>query len=180
MFTKLGVIQGATKYNKGKQLQVKNVVLHIATPTDQNWKQFLYDCSLTTRTTNLHIDPKEDVIKAMMYLNDITLDDGPFSYVEKKSNRWIYDDLQNIFGRTISTGSYCDTPQSSTSCISIPKICRVSHNFGRILLDDEEQKMIVEKEKCLQVIKVIYVSLIPIRNIEEVFVIRGTRIVYKY
>ena len=34
----------------------------------------------------------------MMYLNDITLDDGPFSYVEK-SNRWIYDDLQNIFGR---------------------------------------------------------------------------------
>ena len=63
MFTKLGVIQGATKYNKGKQLQVKNVVLHIATPTDQNWKQFLYDCSLTTRTTNLHIDPKEDVIK---------------------------------------------------------------------------------------------------------------------
>ena len=30
MFTKLGVIQGATKYNKDdKQLQVKNVVLHI-------------------------------------------------------------------------------------------------------------------------------------------------------
>ena len=147
MFTKLGVIQGATKYNKGKQLQVKNVVLHIATPTDQNWKQFLYDCSLTTRTTNLHIDPKEDVIKAMMYLNDITLDDGPFSYVEK-SNRWIYDDLQNIFGRAISTGSYCDTPQSRATVFQLPKICRVSHNFGRILLDDDpQQKMIVEKEK---------------------------------
>ena len=29
MFTKLGVIQNATKYNKDKQLQVKNVVLHI-------------------------------------------------------------------------------------------------------------------------------------------------------
>ena len=147
MFNKLGVIQGATKYNKGKQLQVKNVVLHIATPTDQNWKQFLYDCDTTTRTTNLHIDPKEDVIKAMMYLNDITLDDGPFSYVEK-SNRWIYDDLQNIFGRAISTGSYCDTPQSRATVFQLPKICRVSHNFGRILLDDDpQQKMIVEKEK---------------------------------
>ena len=56
----------------------------------------------------------------MMYLNDITLDDGPFSYVEK-SNRWIYDDLQNIFGRAISTGSYCDTPQSRATCISITK-----------------------------------------------------------
>ena len=147
MFNKLGVIQGATKYNKGKQLQVKNVVLHIATPTDQNWKQFLYDCDTTTRTTNLHIDPKEDVIKAMMYLNDITLDDGPFSYVEK-SNRWIYDDLQNIFGRAISTGSYCDTPQSRATVFQLPKICRVSHNFGRILLDDDpQQKMIVDKEK---------------------------------
>ena len=147
MFNKLGVLQGATKYNKGRQLQVKNVVLHIATPTDQNWKQFLYDCNTTTRTTNLHIDPKEDVIKAMMYLNDITLDDGPFSYVEK-SNRWIYDDLQNIFGRAISTGSYCDTPQSRATVFQLPKICRVSHNFGRILLDDDpQQKMIVEKEK---------------------------------
>ena len=147
MFTKLGVLQGATKYNKGKQLQVKNVVLHIATPTDHNWKQFLYDCDTVTKTTNLHIDPKEDVIKAMMYLNDITLDDGPFSYVEK-SNRWIYDDLQNIFGRAISTGSYCDTPQSRATVFQLPKICRVSHNFGRILLDDDpQQKMIVEKEK---------------------------------
>jgi len=44
-------------------------------------------------------------MKAMLYLNDITEDDGPFSYVEK-SNRWIYDDLQNIFGRAISKGSY--------------------------------------------------------------------------
>ena len=147
MFTKLGVLQGATRYNKGRQLQVKNVVLHIATPTDQNWKQFLYDCDLTTRTTNLHIDPKEDVIKAMIYLNDITLDDGPFSYVEK-SNRWIYDDLQNIFGRAISTGSYSHTPESRASVFQLPKVCRVSYNFGRCLLDgSEQQEMILEKEK---------------------------------
>ena len=45
----------------------------------------------------------------MLYLNDITSEDGSFSYVEK-SNRWVYDDLQNIFGRgPISTGSYCHT-----------------------------------------------------------------------
>ena len=79
LFSKIGVLQGATKYNKGKSLQVKNVVLHIyPKPTDQNYKQFLYDCKTTTKTTNLHIDPKEDVIKAMMYLNDISLDDGSF------------------------------------------------------------------------------------------------------
>jgi hypothetical protein len=146
-FQKLGVLQAATKYNKGKQLQVKNVVLHIAKPTDQNWKQFLYDCKTVTRTTNLHIDPKEDVIKAMMYLNDITENDGPFSYVEK-SNRWIYDDLQNIFGRAISTGSYCHTPESRAVVFQLPKQLRISHNFGRVLLDNtEEQYRILEQEK---------------------------------
>jgi hypothetical protein len=146
-FQKLGVLQAATKYNKGKQLQVKNVVLHIAKPTDQNWKQFLYDCKTVTRTTNLHIDPKEDVIKAMIYLNDITENDGPFSYVEK-SNRWIYDDLQNIFGRAISTGSYCHTPESRAVVFQLPKQLRISHNFGRVLLDNtEEQYRILEQEK---------------------------------
>ena len=147
MFSEKGVLQGASKYNKGNQLQVKNVVLHIAKPTDQNYKQFLYDCDTLTKTTNLHIDPKEDVIKAMLYLNDITADDGPFSYVEK-SNRWIYDDLQNIFGRAISTGSYCHTPESRAVVFQLPKQLRISHNFGRVLLDGtEQQNKILEKEK---------------------------------
>jgi len=147
MFQSYGILQGASKYNKGHNLTVRNVVLHIAKPTDENYKQFLYDCKTVTKTTNLHIDPKENVMKAMMYLNDITIDDGPFSYVEK-SNRWIYDDLQNIFGRAISTGSYCHTPQSRATVFQLPKVCRVSHNFGRLLQDDtEEQERIIKQEK---------------------------------
>ena len=150
MFEFHGIINGASKYNKGgRKLQVANVVLHIAKPTDQNWKQFLYDCETTTRTTNLHIDPKEDVIKAMIYLNDITMDDGPFSYVEK-SHRWIYDDVQNIFGRAISTGSYCHTPESRAAVFGLPSYLRVSHNFGRVLLDDDPmQQKILEQEKFM-------------------------------
>ena len=147
MFQSYGILQGASKYNKGHNLTVRNVVLHIAKPTDENYKQFLYDCKTVTKTTNLHIDPKENVMKAMMYLNDITIDDGPFSYVEK-SNRWIYDDLQNIFGRAISTGSYCHTRESRAAVFQFPKQCRISHNFGRLLLDgSEQQEMILEKEK---------------------------------
>ena len=65
LFNREGILQTNTKYNKGNQLQVKNVVLHIIKTTDQNYKQFLYDCEINvTKTTNLHIDPKEDVIKA--------------------------------------------------------------------------------------------------------------------
>jgi len=147
MFKSKGILQAATKYNKFKPLEVKNVVLHIAKPTDQNYKQFLYDCKTVSKTTNLHIDPKENVMKAMMYLNDITADDGPFSYIEK-SNRWVYDKLQNIFGRAISTGSYCHTPESRAVVFQLPKKLRVSHNFGRLLQDGtDEQERILEQEK---------------------------------
>ena len=36
-------------------------------------------------------------------------------------------------------GSYCHTPQSriSTNVFQLPKILRMSHNFNRILLDDD-------------------------------------------
>lgn len=147
MFNNLGILQAATKYNKFKPLQVKNVVLHIAKPTDQNYKQFLYDCETVSKTTNLHIDPKENVMKAMLYLNDITENDGPFSYVEK-SNRWMHGQLQNIFGRAISTGSYCHTPESRAVVFQLPKQLRVSHNFGRLLQDGtEEQERILKQEK---------------------------------
>ena len=147
MFQKLGILNAASKYNKYNGLKVTNVVLHIAKPTDENWKQFLYDCKTITKTTNLHIDPKENVMKAMMYLNDITEDDGPFGYVEK-SHRWVYDDLQNIFGRAISTGSYCHNPQTRAAVFQFPKQLRVSHNFGRLLLDGtEEQERLLKQEK---------------------------------
>ena len=147
MFKSLGILQAASKYNKFKPLEVKNVVLHIAKPTDQNYKQFLYDCKTVSKTTNLHIDPKENVMKAMMYLNNITEDDGPFSYIEK-SNRWVHDKLQNIFGRAISTGSYCHTPESRAVVFQLPKRLRVSHNFGRLLQDGtEEQERLLKQEK---------------------------------
>ena len=42
MFNNCGIIDAVSKYNKGnRRVKVTNVVLHIAKPTDQNWKQFL-------------------------------------------------------------------------------------------------------------------------------------------
>ena len=149
MFSKLGILQGATKYNKGRPLVVSRAVLHISTPTDQHWKHFLYDCDMLSKTTNLHIDPKEDTIKAIMYINDVTQEDGPFSYV-LKSNRWVYDDLQNIFSRSISTSNYCSSPEHRAVVFQLPKVCRVTGFFGRLLLDDStQQNMILEKERML-------------------------------
>lgn len=132
LFDRLGIIQIASKYNK-RPMKVANVFLHIAKPTDTNWKQFFMDAKTTPKYTNTHIDPKEDVIKAMIYLNDVTVDNGAFHYY-KGSNRKEVHPVQNIFGRAISTGSYCHTPESRSSVFKLPDKLRVSHNFGRQVL----------------------------------------------
>ena len=148
LFEQSGIIDGASKYNRGgRRLHVANAILHVAKPTDQNWKQFLYDCDTVTETINMHIDPKEDVIKAMVYLDEVDEESGPFSYVEK-SNRWAYDEVQSIFGRSITTGSYCCDKQSRAVVFQLPEYLRVSYNFGRLLLDNTpEQDRLLEQRK---------------------------------
>lgn len=128
-FQDLGIIEMASAYNR-RSMSVANVVLHVATPTDQNWKQFLQDATTTPKYTNTHIDPKEDVIKAMIYLNDVDTTNGAFHYA-KGSNRERIHPVQNIFGRAITTGSYCHSPESRRSVFKLPRGLRVSHNFGR-------------------------------------------------
>ncbi len=134
IFESCNIIKSVNAYNN-RNLSVKNVFLHIAKPSDKNWKQFLQDKKITPKLTNMHIDPKEDVIKAMIYLEDVNKNNGPISYIPT-SNRFIYDPLQNIFGRAISTGSYCFNPDSRASVFRLPKKLRITHNFGRLVLDD--------------------------------------------
>ena len=128
-FEQLDIIEMASAYNR-RSMTVANVVLHVATPTDQNWKQFLQDATTTPKYTNTHIDPKEDVVKAMIYLNDVDTTNGAFHYV-KGSNREEIHPVQNIFGRAITTGSYCHNPESRRTVFKLPHGLRVSHNFGR-------------------------------------------------
>ena len=148
LFEDSGVIDAASKYNRGgRRLHVANAVLHVAKPTDQNWKQFLYDCNTVTETINMHIDPKEDVIKSMVYLDEVDEETGPFSYIEK-SNRWVYDEVQSVFGRAITTGSYCCDKQSRSAVFQLPEFLRVSYNFGRLLLDNTpQQKNLLDQRK---------------------------------
>lgn len=136
LYEQNGFIEAASAYNQ-RQMNVANVVLHIAKPTDENYKQFLYDCESVPKTTCMHIDPKEDVVKSMIYLEDVDEDTGPFSYIPG-SNRWIHDPIQNLFGRAITTGSYCDDSMKRKGIFRLPSKLRVSHNFGRIIEDGTE------------------------------------------
>ena len=157
LFEQLGIIQMASAYNR-RPMSVANVVLHVAKPTDKNWKQFMQDATTTPKYTNAHIDPKEDVVKAMIYLNDVTTDNGAFHYY-KGSNREEIHPVQNIFGRAISTGSYCHNPESRRTVFRLPRGLRVSHNFGRQVMPntaweqtlDENLKPVTSEEGNIMV-----------------------------
>ena len=149
VFKEKGILQAATKYNKGGSLKVARGVLHVASPTDSYTEQFLYDCTTIPKTINMHIDPKENVMKAMIYLNDVQDENGAFKYIEK-SNRWIHEDVQYIFAKAISTGSYCDTEEARSIVFSLPPYLRVSSTFGRLLMDDDPmQKMLLDQERTV-------------------------------
>ena len=106
----------------------------------------------------------------------------PFSYVEK-SNRWIYDDLQNIFGRDQYQQVVIVIHQNQEQLFfNYPKQLRISHNFGRVLLDNtEEQERIIEQEKMFTSDKGNLCVFDPSgMDIEEVFVIKELELLYKY
>lgn len=135
-FRKAGIIEGVARYS-GKIRRIAGAYLHVSKPTDKHYKQFFMDATTTPRWTNTHIDPKEDVVKAIVYLNDVHEDNGAFGYVPK-SNRFMHQPAQEILGRVISTRNYCKTPEERASVFALPAPMRVSYNFGRCIMDDSQ------------------------------------------
>lgn len=148
-FDRVGLLNAASTY-MGRDMSVFSATLQISTPTDSHYKQFFYDCESLPDTIGMHIDPKENVMKAMVYLEDVDIDSGPFSYVPG-SHKWQHSAIHNLFGRAISTGNYCESPDNRRMIFSLPAPLRVSFNFGRAIPPKSVQaaKLLGEEQKFL-------------------------------
>ncbi|MDC0574046.1 phytanoyl-CoA dioxygenase family protein [Luminiphilus sp.] len=148
-FESNGLVNAASRY-MGRDMAVFSATLQISTPTDSHYKQFFYDCETLPDTIGMHIDPKSQVVKAMVYLEDVDIDSGPFSYVPG-SHRWQHNAVQNLFGRAICTGNYCESPENRRMIFSLPAPLRVSFNFGRAIPPESDQatKLLREEKKFL-------------------------------
>lgn len=133
-FRQKGLIKASEAYYS-KKMRVTRVRMTVHRPTDQAWKQFLYDCKTTTRHTGLHIDPLEGVTKAMVYLDNVNEQTGPTSFLPK-SNRYVYDPLQSLFARSIVAGSWCHNIFSRRAIFRLPKQLRVTTEIGRLIKDN--------------------------------------------
>ena len=115
-------------------MNVKRVSLMAKKKTDNSPKQFLFDCKKLSLHTNLHRDPLEGAVKAILYLDKVEKGNGETSYLPS-SNRFVYNPLQDLFSKAISTGSYCFDKVSRRSIFRLPKELRVTTNFGRMVKD---------------------------------------------
>lgn len=128
-----GLLQNAN-YHADKSLQVAGVTIHVSKPNDQHHYQQFRDCKTTTKLLNLHIDPKPGIMKAMIYLNDVNLDNGPFQFI-KGSNQWKVDPIERIFAWGNSVGNYCHTPEHRKVANAFPKRFRRTAIIGRLIPD---------------------------------------------
>ena len=143
IFEEAGINEAASAYYN-KKMNVKRVSLMVKKKTDNSPKQFLFDCKKLSLHTNLHRDPLEGAVKAILYLDKVKKGNGETCYLPS-SNRFVYDPLQDLFSKAISTGSYCFDKISRRSVFRLPKKLRVTTNFGRMVKDGSKLQKYLSK-----------------------------------
>jgi len=109
-FKTCGVVEKASKYNRNQtDLDVQTVALHYAKPSDTHHNQTLSDIDRDVLTKSFHMDPKWNVIKAIVYLDEVTDDNGPFTVIPG-SNRWHYNEFERVIAAGNSVGNYLSSP----------------------------------------------------------------------
>jgi len=129
------VFQAISKYNRMEgNMDLNTIALHVATPTDTHHYMTLRDMKTTSKLISLHMDPKYNLMKSILYLNEVDEDTGPFTTIPT-SNRWQYDQLERMVACGNSTGNYLDTPTARRVMRFFPREFRKNVIIGRYILD---------------------------------------------
>jgi len=148
-FALKGVLTACDHYWGRRGASTRKVTLHVSKPTDQHLFQYFQDCETTPETTNLHIDPKDGLFKALLYLTPVKEENGPIWFV-KESHRWQRNEFEMLLARGIATGNYCENAVARRAIFRLPKRLRKSLQFGRNLLDGtEQQKKILDQREMM-------------------------------
>ena len=136
MFNEKGVFETVTKYNRTPvDLDLTSIALHVATPTDTHHYMTLRDMETSSKLVSLHMDPKYNLMKAMVYLNEVDKDTGPFTTLPT-SNRWEYDQLERLVACGNSTSNYLDNDGARRVMRHMPSEFRKNVILGRYIMDD--------------------------------------------
>jgi len=145
LFTKIGYIEASENYF-GFKMHVYSVTLHVCFPDDVHKNQVLSDKKYTTKTRGLHFDPKSGTIKSILYLKDISTNDGPFKFIPGSHNL-INPPIQRLSAKANCTTNYLDSDEARYSFMKLPELMRKTSILGTITDDsDRLSKQILERE----------------------------------
>lgn len=115
----------------------RSVTVHVSRPGDRHHYQQFRDCKTTTRLLNLHMDPKPGVTKAIVYLSEVTEEDGPFQFIAG-SQDWEIDPIQRLFAWGNSVGNYLHTSEHRRVASAFPSRYRRNAIVGRLIPDGSD------------------------------------------
>jgi hypothetical protein len=141
-----GFFDLTARYFKANKAKVKSVGALVNTP-DQDWATGVFRDGAVKDpvTAGFHIDSNgKCFVKAVLYLNDVGVDQGPFGSVPG-SHHWEDGSEDRIIRR-----AFDKSPKKRQMFISLPKHMQTKAEFGGDMLDDDTcTKAIVEAEEKL-------------------------------
>lgn len=143
LFKIYGVFDTVSKYNRSKvNLKLDTVALHVARPNDSHHYQTLSDVPGSPKTISFHMDPKFNVMKAILYLDEVTETNGPFTTVPK-SNRWYHPEFERLIACGNSVGNYLSSPDHRTAMSIFPDVMTKNVIMGKYFKDGSDNSNIL-------------------------------------
>ena len=135
-----GVIEAASSY-LGAHVNMRDAVkLQITDPDDHPWHDHFGDAGLRDpATTYMHIDSGPRLLKGMLYFNEVTRENGPFSYVLGTNNMRMGRFEYMVRKANDHSGlDRCD-PRMRQLFSALPKFMQLKSEFGNDLLDSSPE-----------------------------------------
>lgn len=143
LFKMHGVFNTVSKYNRSKaNLKLDTVALHVARPNDTHHYQTLSDVPGSPKTISFHMDPKFNVMKAILYLDEVTESNGPFTTIPK-SNRWYHPEFERIIACGNSVGNYLSSPDHRKAMSIFPDVMTKNVIMGKYFQDGSDNSNIL-------------------------------------
>ena len=127
-------------YSKLKLLpqpySITNINLHVSDKDDTFNEYFQTDQKHKPKNDlyTLHIDPKYNYIKTIIYLNTVKRGNGPFAYIPE-SHRWKFNDVEMLFCKSNQLVNTLSTVEQRKINAGLPLWARKNSYFSRQFKD---------------------------------------------
>lgn len=144
---KHGMIAAASAYI-GRPSRLTHLLIQVNDPDDAFYHSRFKDIGLPDQKTNyMHVDTSYDMVKCVIYLNEVTDANGPFSYI-LGSHKVRPVGLDGVIRRAMDRSNLSNhAPELRKTFMSLPKFFRRKCTFGADVLDDTtESKALLDAE----------------------------------